>query len=197
MAVMTFLENIAIHMTSCCEVSCVMWHVPLTVVTEMLVECRLGSRPSSGCWGQSREGTDRVPAFFPGRGRRKRVTQEEAPSVRVDSHREEMLVRWGNGAGGWRVREDPPMQSTRQRPECSEGASPGGKEHSEIWKEQWVQTPQSQSVLDVFRKRLLFSHSMHCLCVRAQLLSHAQFFATSWTVARQAPLSTEFSRQEY
>ena len=89
------------------------------------------------------------------------------------------------------------MQSTRQRPECSEGASPGGKEHSEIWKEQWVQTPQSQSVLDVFRKRLLFSHSMHCLCVRAQLLSHAQLFATSWTVARQAPLSTEFSRQEY
>ena len=32
-----------------------------------------------------------------------------------------------------------------------------------------------------------------CVCV----LSHAQFFAASWTVAHQAPLSMEFSRQEY
>ena len=29
------------------------------------------------------------------------------------------------------------------------------------------------------------------------LLSHIQFFATHWTVACQAPLSTGFSRQEY
>ena len=28
-------------------------------------------------------------------------------------------------------------------------------------------------------------------------LSHAQLFATPWTVARRAPLSMEFSRQEY
>ena len=89
------------------------------------------------------------------------------------------------------------MQSTRQKPECSEGARPEGKEHSGIWKEQQVQRPRSQSVLDVFQKLLLFSHSMHCPCVHAQLLSHDQLFATSWTVARQAPLSTEFSRQEY
>ena len=34
-----------------------------------------------------------------------------------------------------------------------------------------------------------------CLC--AQLLSHVQLFATPWTIAHQAPLSTEFSRQEY
>ena len=33
-----------------------------------------------------------------------------------------------------------------------------------------------------------------CVCVR---LSHAQLFATRWTVARQAPLSMEFSWQEY
>ena len=32
------------------------------------------------------------------------------------------------------------------------------------------------------------------MCVR---LSHVQLFATSWTVAHQAPLSVEFSRQEY
>ena len=31
----------------------------------------------------------------------------------------------------------------------------------------------------------------------AQLLSHVQFFVTPWTVACQAPLSMEFSRQEY
>ena len=35
------------------------------------------------------------------------------------------------------------------------------------------------------------------LCVHAQSLSHVQFFKTPWTVARQAPLSTGFSRQEY
>ena len=35
------------------------------------------------------------------------------------------------------------------------------------------------------------------MCVCTQLLSHVQFFATTWTVACQAPLSMEFSRQEY
>ena len=34
-----------------------------------------------------------------------------------------------------------------------------------------------------------------CLC--AQLLSHVWLFATPWAIAHQAPLSTEFSRQEY
>ena len=31
----------------------------------------------------------------------------------------------------------------------------------------------------------------------AQMLSRVQLFATPWTVARQAPLSMGFSRQEY
>ena len=35
------------------------------------------------------------------------------------------------------------------------------------------------------------------LHVVVSLLSHVQLFATPWTVARQAPLSTGFSRQEY
>ena len=35
------------------------------------------------------------------------------------------------------------------------------------------------------------------VCVHDQLLSHIQLFATSWTIACQAPLSMEFSRQEY
>ena len=35
-----------------------------------------------------------------------------------------------------------------------------------------------------------------CLCAPAQLLSHVHLFATPGTVAHQAPLSMEFSRQE-
>ena len=35
------------------------------------------------------------------------------------------------------------------------------------------------------------------MCVHAQSLSHVRLFATPWTVARQAPLSMGFSRQEY
>ena len=41
------------------------------------------------------------------------------------------------------------------------------------------------------------SSSSSRLCVHAQLLSHVQFSVTPWTVAHQAPLSMEFSRQEY
>ena len=36
-----------------------------------------------------------------------------------------------------------------------------------------------------------------CVCVSACSLSHIQLFVTPWTVACQAPLSMEFSRQEY
>ena len=35
-----------------------------------------------------------------------------------------------------------------------------------------------------------------CVCVLSHF-SHVQLFVTSWTVAHQAPLSMEFSRQEY
>ena len=41
--------------------------------------------------------------------------------------------------------------------------------------------------------RLLLSHQ----CTHAQSFSHVWLFATLWTVARQAPLSRGFSRQEY
>ena len=33
--------------------------------------------------------------------------------------------------------------------------------------------------------------------LRACVLSHVQLFATLWTVAYQAPLTMEFSREEY
>ena len=36
-----------------------------------------------------------------------------------------------------------------------------------------------------------------CVCVCVKSLSCVQLFATPWTVARQAPLSMGFSRQEY
>ena len=36
-----------------------------------------------------------------------------------------------------------------------------------------------------------------CVCERTHSLSCVQLFVTPWTVARQAPLSMEFSRQEY
>ena len=35
------------------------------------------------------------------------------------------------------------------------------------------------------------------VCVCTQPLSHIQLFVTPWAVARQAPLSMEFPRQEY
>ena len=40
------------------------------------------------------------------------------------------------------------------------------------------------------------SRSTMC-CVRVQSLSRAQLFATPWIIALQAPLSMEFSRQDY
>ena len=48
-----------------------------------------------------------------------------------------------------------------------------------------LSAPRFQLVLS------LFGQCMLCA------LSHVQLFATPWTVAQQAPLSTEFSRQEY
>ena len=37
---------------------------------------------------------------------------------------------------------------------------------------------------------------MHACCMLSRF-SRVQLFVTLWTVARQAPLSMEFSRQEY
>ena len=39
--------------------------------------------------------------------------------------------------------------------------------------------------------------SLHIWGPLSIVLSHVQLFATPWTVAHQAPLSMEFSRQEY
>ena len=39
--------------------------------------------------------------------------------------------------------------------------------------------------------------SVHCLVSKMLVAQYAQLFGTPWTVARQAPLSMEFFRQEY
>ena len=38
---------------------------------------------------------------------------------------------------------------------------------------------------------------MYHVVVVIELLSHVQLFVTLWTIALQAPLSMEFSRQKY
>ena len=50
----------------------------------------------------------------------------------------------------------------------------------------------SQTKLPGFESQLY-----HLQAVCAQSLSRARLFATPWTIAHQAPLSMEFSRQEY
>ena len=40
-------------------------------------------------------------------------------------------------------------------------------------------------------------HACVCVCARMHTLSRVLLFVTAWTVARQAPLSMGFSRQEY
>ena len=39
--------------------------------------------------------------------------------------------------------------------------------------------------------------SLGLRCMSVKFLSHVRLFATPWTIAYQAPLSMEFSRQEY
>ena len=43
----------------------------------------------------------------------------------------------------------------------------------------------------------LWTHSTHVIVRACCLFNRVQFFTTLWTVARQAPLSVGFSRQEY
>ena len=52
-------------------------------------------------------------------------------------------------------------------------------------------------VLDLFHSGGSNNLSSWDLRVYVQLLSHIQLFVAPWTVARQAPLFMEFSRQEY
>ena len=51
---------------------------------------------------------------------------------------------------------------------------------------------KSLFILRVTIENKIFFPSTH-----AQLLSHVQLFETPWTIACQAPLSIDFSRQDY
>ena len=62
---------------------------------------------------------------------------------------------------------------------------------------QFFLSANSQGSQVTWWKQPLCSQSCLCLCTHAQSLSHVRLFATLWTIARQAPLSMGFSRQEY
>ena len=59
-------------------------------------------------------------------------------------------------------------------------------------KQSQVQTPYVSSLLASDQQ----NQKLQKACVCAQSLSHIQLFVAPWTVARQAPLSMRFSRQE-
>ena len=48
-----------------------------------------------------------------------------------------------------------------------------------------------------FKKKWKCIKAKLFVCMRAHSLSHVQLFVTPWTVAHQAPLSMEFSREQY
>ena len=52
------------------------------------------------------------------------------------------------------------------------------------------------TLVNVEKERLYLQRMKWSMCV-LRCFSHVQLFATPWTVARQAPLSVGFSRQEY
>ena len=63
---------------------------------------------------------------------------------------------------------------------------------------QWLHS--KGRVEDCFSSLYVLYFSIRCsgrVCVCVWALSHVQLFVTPWTLAHQAPLSMEFSRQEY
>ena len=70
---------------------------------------------------------------------------------------------------------------------------------------EWVAIPSSRASSQTQESKLGLPHCRRILYQLSHqgspkslsLLSHLQLFATLWTVARQAPLSMGFSRQEY
>ena len=57
--------------------------------------------------------------------------------------------------------------------------------------------PMNRSLLSSSVHGILQARILVWVKVKVKLLSGVQLFATPWTVAYQAPLSMEFSRQEY
>ena len=66
--------------------------------------------------------------------------------------------------------------------------------HTHNWAENGVRMRKAGEQYDPYGS--LEGQSV-CVCVCVCVLSHVRLFATTWTVARQAPLSVEFSRHKY
>ena len=60
------------------------------------------------------------------------------------------------------------------------------------WKHSWVLTLKKPGLSCVLALCVCV-----CVCVCVYVFSHVQLSVTPWTVTHQAPLSIEFSRQEY
>ena len=74
---------------------------------------------------------------------------------------------------------------------CSELMSEKDGKENDIWMEDSLVLPKK------LNRMTLGPATPHLGIYVCQSLSHVQLFATPWTVALQAPLSIEFSRQEY
>ena len=64
----------------------------------------------------------------------------------------------------------------------------------------WYKTGKTGDLMPSLKKKTSFmGHVSQCklVCVCTQTSSQIRLFVIPWTVARQVPLSVEFSRQEY
>ena len=71
---------------------------------------------------------------------------------------------------------------------------PGQRREGNSWSP-WCQGRTPAYILSLCGKESFLKKKVMCMCEHT--LSHVQLFATLWTVACQAHLSREFSRQEY
>ena len=71
------------------------------------------------------------------------------------------------------------------------GVSPWPLPHSVTW------TVWPEKDLSLWRQHISLLAGLTCILIHAQSLSFVPLFATPWIVARQAPLSMGFSRQEH
>ena len=106
---------------------------------------------------------------------------------------------WGSGA-----ETAPPSEPTPSHPALKKRL-PLGKQWAQQGSHQKSLSPALKPQPDTisYQKKsyrdLLGTHLHLCVhrMLTAQLLSHVRLYATPWNVAHQAPLSMEFSRQEY
>ena len=67
--------------------------------------------------------------------------------------------------------------------------------HKSLFPAQTTPSTNIQRPTGYLHRHLKYSIYIHESIL--SLLSHVQLFAMPWTIARQAPLSIEFSQQEY